>query len=414
VNSPAAAVTSCRACAREPLLPVLDLGRTPLANRLSSDAEAAADEPRYPLALSYCPGCSLLQITLTVPPAELFGDYVYFSSFSDSMLAHARSLAVRMQGERRLCSGDLVVEVASNDGYLLQYYKELGVSVLGIEPARNIANVARERGIPTVVEFFDKELAQRLASEGKMAAVVHANNVLAHVPDINQFAAGLLAILADSGVALIEVPYARDMIERCEFDTIYHEHVFYFSLTALCALFARHELCVVDVETIPLHGGSLLLRVAKQAARTTIEHRVGAMLEDEKRLGMTTYAYYEGFSRRVRALREELRRVLFDLKSKGARLAAYGAAAKGSTLLNYCDIGRETLEFVVDRSPHKLGPLMPGVRLPIRPPSALVEEKPDYVLLLTWNFKDEILAQQESYRRGGGKFVIPLPTVTIE
>jgi SAM-dependent methyltransferase len=412
VNPSGMSVTTCRACAHGPLSPVLSLGSTPLANRLPNESEPADDEPRYPLDLGYCPSCSLLQIMHTVPPAELFSDYVYFSSFSDSMLAHARALASRVQSERRLGAGDLVIEVASNDGYLLQYYKELGVNVLGIEPALNIARAARERGIPTIAEFFGRELAERLASEGKRASVVHANNVMAHVPDINAFAAGLELILADDGIALIEVPYVREMIERCEFDTIYHEHVFYFSLTALRALFARHELSVVDVERIPLHGGSLLLRVARgtQAVATP---RVRAMLEEEERLGMRSYAYYEGFSRRVQALREELRRVLLGFKARGARLAAYGAAAKGSTLLNYAGIGRETLDFVVDRSPHKQGRFMPGVRVPIRAPSALVEEKPDYVLLLTWNFKDEILAQQDAYRRAGGKFIIPVPSVSV-
>ena len=405
-------VTTCRACAHGPLSPVLSLGSTPLANRLPSESEPADEEPRYPLDLGYCPSCSLLQIMHTVPPADLFSDYVYFSSFSDSMLAHAHALASRVQSERRLGGGDLVIEVASNDGYLLQYYKELGVNVLGIEPALNIARAARERGIPTIAEFFGRELAERLASEGKRASVVHANNVMAHVPDINAFATGLQLVLADDGIALIEVPYVREMIERCEFDTIYHEHVFYFSLTALRALFARHELSVVDVEVIPLHGGSLLLRIARstQAAATP---RVRAMLEEEERLGMTSYAYYEGFSRRVQALREELRSVLLGFKARGARLAAYGAAAKGSTLLNYAGIGRETLDFVVDRSPHKQGRFMPGVRVPIRAPSALVDEKPDYVLLLTWNFKDEILAQQDAYRRAGGKFIIPVPSVSV-
>jgi len=340
--------------------------------------------------------------------------YVYFSSFSDAMLAHSKELATRVAKERRLGAGDLVVEVASNDGYLLQYYKELGVGVLGIEPAQNIAKVATERGIPTIAEFFGRELADRLSTEGKRAAVVHANNVMAHVPDINHFAAGIFSVLADEGAAFIEVPYVREMINRCEFDTIYHEHVFYFSLTALSSLFARNGLKVIDVELIPLHGGSLLLTVARVDAKATPHRRVAQMLEDEKQTGMSSAAYYEGFSARVRGLREELRRVLSDLKAKGARVAAYGAAAKGSTLLNYAGIGRETIDFVVDRSPHKQGKFMPGVHLPIRAPSVLIEERPDYVLLLTWNFKDEILAQQDAFRRAGGKFIVPLPSVTIE
>jgi len=392
---------------------VLDLGTTPLANQLLAEADLVRPEPTYPLDLAYCPGCSLVQITRTIPPEQLFTDYVYFSSFSDAMLAHSKELATRVTKERGLGSSDLVIEIASNDGYLLQYYKELGVEVLGIEPARNIAKVARERGIPTLAEFFGKELADKLRAEGKRASVVHANNVMAHVPDINLFAAGLFSILADEGVALIEVPYVREMIDRCEFDTIYHEHVFYFSLTALTALFGRHGLKVVDVELIPLHGGSLLLSVAKNGAKQEIGPRVAEMLADEKRVGIDSSAYYEGFSRRVQALRVELRRVLGDLKAKGARIAAYGAAAKGSTLLNYAELGRETIDFVVDRSPHKQGKFMPGIRLPIRAPAALLEERPDYVVLLTWNFKDEILAQQAEYRAAGGKFIIPLPHVSI-
>jgi SAM-dependent methyltransferase len=411
--SDVAAVSSCRACGARSLLPVLSLGRTPLANQLLGQAELAAEQQVYPLDLGYCGACSLVQITHTVPPEDLFSDYVYFSSFSDAMLAHSKELAQRITQERSLGPADLVIEIASNDGYLLQYYKELGIEVLGIEPARNIAEVARERGIPTLTEFFGQDLADQLSRKGTRAAVVHANNVMAHVPDINQFAGGLYTILADHGMAFIEVPYVREMISRREFDTIYHEHVFYFSLIALTNLFARHHLEVVDVELIPLHGGSLLLTVARVASAHTATPRVGAMLEEERRIGMASFAYYEGFSREVQALRDELRRVLFDLKAKGARLAAYGAAAKGSTLLNYAEVGRETLDFVVDRSPHKQGKFMPGVRLPIRAPSALLDEKPDYVLLLTWNFKDEILAQQEPYRRAGGKFIVPLPSVSI-
>ena len=405
--------TACRACAYVPLTPVLSLGTTPLANQLLSEEQLARPEPTYPLDLAYCPGCSLVQILHTIPPEELFTDYVYFSSFSDAMLAHAKELATRIAKERALGPRDRVIEIASNDGYLLQYYKALGIEVLGIEPARNIAKVARERGIPTLTEFFGKELGDRLNAEGKQAAVVHANNVMAHVPDINMFAAGLFSILADEGIALIEVPYVREMIDRCEFDTIYHEHVFYFSLTALTSLFARHGLKVVDVELIPLHGGSLLVSVARTSAKQAVGSRVARMLEDEKRAGMGSSGYYEGFSQRVRELRGELRRVLAELKANGSRIAAYGAAAKGSTLLNYAGIGRETIDFVVDRSPHKQGKFMPGVHLPIRAPSALLEERPQYVLLLTWNFKDEILAQQEAFRQAGGKFIVPLPRVSI-
>jgi SAM-dependent methyltransferase len=394
--------------------PVLDLGKTPLANSLVSSSDAAGrEEPTYPLALAYCAGCSLVQITDTVPPEALFSDYVYFSSFSDWMLTHSKELANKITAARGLTAKDLVIEIASNDGYLLQYYRDLGVGVLGIEPAQNIAKVARERGIPTVCEFFGAELAAKMASEGKSASVVHANNVMAHVPDINAFAAGLRTILAPEGLGVIEVPYVREMISRCEFDTIYHEHVFYFSLTALSSLFERNGLKVVDVEVIALHGGSLMLSVARKEAREGVSPRVGELLAEETRLGMASSAYYETFSARVRALREELRTVLFDLKRGGARLAAYGAAAKGSTLLNFAQVGRETLDFVVDRSPHKQGKLMPGVHLPILPPAALIEQDRTHVLLLSWNFKDEILAQQTEFRARGGKFIVPLPSVSI-
>jgi SAM-dependent methyltransferase len=409
-----ASALACRSCAHAPLTHVLSLGTTPLANQLLTEQQFERPEPRYPLDLAFCERCTLAQITQTIAPEELFSDYVYFSSFSVSMLEHSKDLAGRIASERRLGPTDLVVEIASNDGYLLQYYKELGVGVLGIEPARNIAQVARDRGIPTVSEFFGEDLADRLRSEGKRAAVVHANNVMAHVPDINGFAAALSTIMADDGIALIEVPYVREMIGRCEFDTIYHEHVFYFSLTSLSSLFARNGLQVVDVELIPLHGGSLLLRIAKETAMIPVGPRVAEMLREETDLGMGSIAYYRGFSSQVQAVRDALCYALRDLKSKGHRLAAYGAAAKGSTLLNYAGIGIETLDFVVDRSPHKQGKFMPGIRLPIRPPSALLEERPDYVLLLTWNFKDEILTQQDEYRKTGGKFIIPLPSISIE
>jgi SAM-dependent methyltransferase len=407
------AVRACRSCGHAQLSPVLSLGNTPLANQLLTEAELCQEEARYPLDLAYCAACSLLQITDTVPAEFLFSDYVYFSSFSDSMLSHARDLVTRTCAERAFGADDLVIEIASNDGYLLQYYRDVGIKVLGVEPAQNIAVVARERGIPTITEFFGQGLAERLVSEGKTAAVVHANNVMAHVPDINGFAAGLRAVLAPEGLGLIEVPYVREMISRCEFDTIYHEHIFYFSLTALSSLFARHDLKVLDVEVIPLHGGSLLLSVAREGARAPTSTRVAHMLDEERRLGMASSGYYEDFSRRVQALRGDLRRVLSELKSRGARLAAYGAAAKGSTLLNYAGIGRETLDFVVDRSPHKQGKFMPGVHLRIRAPAALLEERPDYVLLLTWNFKEEILAQQEAFRQRGGKFIVPLPVVAV-
>jgi SAM-dependent methyltransferase len=277
-----------------------------------------------------------------------------------------------------------------------------------------VARVAeKERGIPTLVEFFGLAMAERLSGEGKRADVIHANNVFAHVPDLNGFVAGLGRLLKDDGVAIIEFPYVREMIEHCEFDTIYHEHLSYFSLTAVDALVRRHGLVVHDVERLKIHGGSLRIFLQKSSAATTSTERVAELLGAEKQDGMATFAYYAEFARRVNALRSRVGELLASLKGQGKSIAAYGAAAKGSTLLNYFGIGRETLDFVADRSTYKQGRFMPGVKVPIVPPERLLSARPDYTLLLTWNFADEILAQQAEYRRGGGKFIVPVPDCKI-
>ncbi len=408
---------ACRSCGGGRLALVLSLGRTPLANALLTKDQLWKPEPRYPLDLAFCPDCSLVQITETVPPAQLFSDYPYFSSFSDTMLQHAQTLVRRVTEERRLGPASLVIEIASNDGYLLQYYQHSGIPVLGIEPAANIGRVAAERGIPTLVEFFDRRCGDRLRAEGQTADVIHAHNVLAHVADINDFVSGLHAVLKQSGVVVVEVPYVRDLIERCEFDTIYHEHLCYFSLTALVKLFSRHGLRVEDVERIPIHGGSLRVTVGKnthpdsQAGSESAAGNVPRMLAEEAAWGIDRLATYQDFAARVEALKASLRATLAGLKARGDRIAAYGAAAKGSTLLNYVGIGRETLDFVVDRSPHKQGRFMPGVHLPIEAPERLLEAMPEHVLLLTWNFVEEILEQQKAYRQLGGRFIIPVPEV---
>jgi SAM-dependent methyltransferase len=407
------AAVVCRSCGAGGLQSILSLGSTPLANSLVMDP-AEGPEPSYPLELVFCPACLLVQITETVPPEQLFRDYLYFSSFSDTMLAHARELTARMTAERKLGARSLAVEIASNDGYLLQYYKQAGIPVLGIEPARNVAQVAIEqRGIPTLSEFFDRALAARLAGEGKRADVFHANNVLAHVADLNGVVAGIREILAPDGVAALEFPYLGDMIDRCEFDTIYHEHLCYFSLAAVKNLFERQGLRLIEVERLPIHGGSLLLQAARAESTHATGASVGALLDEERRRGMGTVEFYRGFARRVLELKDDLRNLLGRLKKEGKRIAAYGAAAKGSTLLNTFGIGRETLDFVADRSPHKQGRYMPGVRIPIVAPEKLGEAMPDYTLLLTWNFADEILRQQQAYRSRGGKFIVPVPDVTV-
>lgn len=402
---------SCRSCGAMDLAPILDLGRTPLANSLPTADSLHLTEPTYPLELVYCPHCSLVQITETVPPEELFRDYLYFSSFSDTMLASARELVAHLVDHRRLNRESLVIELASNDGYLLQNYCDRGVPVLGIEPARNIARVAEERGIPTLCEFFGRSVGERLAAQGRRADVLHANNVLAHVADLNGFVAGIAAVLKADGVAVIEVPYVKDMIDHVEFDTIYHEHLCYFSLTALGRLFHRHGLDVVDIERLPIHGGSL--RVFVSHAGTERAPAVPQFYAEEAAWGVDRLSFYQDFAERVNQLKDALRNQLFALKRAGKRVAAYGASAKGSTLLHYCNIGRETLDFIVDRSTVKQGRYTPGTHLPILSPDVLLHRMPDCVLLLTWNFAAEILAQQEEYRRRGGRFLIPIPQLRV-
>jgi SAM-dependent methyltransferase len=402
----------CRSCGSQQGTLVLDLGIQPLANNLLREQDLSQSEPKFPLRLAACHSCWLLQITDLVPPVQLFSEYLYFSSFSDLMLKHAREAAERYIGEFALRQSSLVTEIASNDGYFLQYFKRRAVPCLGIEPAVNIAKVAREKGIETVVEFFGSNLAKRLAGESRQSDLILGNNVFAHAPDTNDFVAGLRTLLKLKGRIILEFPYAADFIEKTEFDTIYHEHVFYFSLTALLPLFHRHRLEVFHVERIPIHGGSLRLFAAIQGAHT-VQSSVGALLEEEKRKGVNSHAYYEGFARRVLELKRSLVNLLADLKHQGKSIAAYGASAKGTTLLNFFGLGKDSLNFVADRSSYKQGRLTPGTHIPIVRAEKLAETQPDYTLLLTWNFADEILEQQKAYRQKGGKFIIPIPEVRM-
>ena len=390
------------------MFPVLDLGLTPLANSIVREADAPQE--RFPLKVVGCQDCSLVQLTDLVPPERLFRTYTYFSSNSDEMVAHARTLVGRLVQERGLGPDSSVFEIASNDGYLLQHYVAAGVPVLGIEPATNIAEVARERGIDTISEFFGATFAASLAAGGRRADVVHANNVMAHVPDIRGFVAGLRHVLKPDGVAVIEVPYVRDFVERCEFDTIYHEHVFYFSLTALVRLCAAEGLAVTDVERLHIHGGSLRLFITH---RGNPSPRVQALVDQEQALGVILPEYYASFAQRVDALRDTVVTLLRHLRAGGATVAAYGAAAKGSTLLNYFGIDASMLDFVADRSVHKQGHFMPGVRVPIVATDELTARRPDYTLLLVWNFAGEVLRQQDAYRRAGGRFIVPIPHVQV-
>lgn len=411
MTSSVAPIETCRACGSHRLETFLALGDLP-----PSDAFIAADaldraEARYPLDVAFCHDCTLVQILHTVPPEELFAaDYPYFSSVIDALVQHsARNVAARIE-ERGLGPDSLVIELASNDGYLLQHYLAAGIRVLGIDPTPGPVAAARAKGVESLQAFFGRELADDLAASGRRADVLHANNVLAHVADTNGFVQGIATMLKDDGLAVLEMHYVRDLIDKGQFDTIYHEHLCYFSVMALDRLFSRHGLFLNRVERIDIHGGSLRVFVERQPRR---EPSVDALLREEHELGMDGFAYYAGFARRVEAIRDGLQALLGEIKAKGGSLAGYGAAAKGTILLNYVGIGPETLEFVVDRNRHKQGKWIPGVRLPILPPEALLERQPDYVLILPWNFQEEIIGQQAIYASRGGRFIIPIPEPTV-
>lgn len=404
-------IKTCRSCDSEKLTPILDLGVTPLADRLVPPAKTSETELTFPLKVAFCEACSLVQITETVAPDVLFADaYPYYSSFSPALLKHSKDNVEARLKDRNLDSTGLVIELASNDGYLLKNYVEHGVEVLGIDPADGPAEAARKIGVPTLCEFFSRDLAEQLASEGKRADIIHGNNVLAHVADTNGFVAGIATLLKPTGVAVIEAPYLKPLIEQVEFDTIYHEHLCYFSVTALDHLFRRHGLHLNHIEHLSIHGGSLRLFVEHVDQP---QESVKKALADEIGIGMTEALYFKDFSDRVNTLKSDLREMIGELKSSGKSIAAYGAAAKGATLLNYCGLGSDELDFVVDRNVHKQGQMMPGAGLLVREPEALVTERPDYVLMLAWNFADEILQQQTEYSKSGGKFIVPVPQPKI-
>lgn len=403
---------TCRFCGAPLRRKLVDLGRAPLSNACLTAEQLRLPEPHYPLCAYVCEECLLVQVEEVVSAEQIFGEYLYFSSYSDAWLQHADAYAKRMTDQLRLGAQSLVVEVASNDGYLLQYFRQRGVGVLGVEPAANVAAVATGKGIATEIAFFGIETACRLAERGK-ADLICANNVLAHVPDLNGFVAGFPVLLKTSGIVTVEFPHLQRLIADTQFDTIYHEHFSYFSLLVVDRLFARHGLYVFDVDRLPTHGGSLRVHACHVGANRQRTARFYAVLAEERAAGLDRIETYECFGEAVVDAKCALLEFLIKARRAGELVVGYGAPAKGNTLLNYCGVGPELLAFTVDRSPHKQGRFLPGSQIPVFSPERILQIRPDYVLILPWNLRDEIVGQMQAIRDWGGRFVVPIPRAQV-
>ena len=404
----------CRFCAAPLERTFVDLGMSPLCERFLRADQLDEMEPFFPLHVRICDACRLVQLPAYVAPEEIFTEYAYFSSYSDSWVEHSRRYVEQMIADRSLDAGSLVVELASNDGYLLQHFASRGVPILGVEPAANVAAVAEERGIPTLVEFFGESMARRLVAEGHTADLVVANNVFAHVPDINDFAEGMRLLLAPDGVATIEVQHLPRLIENNEFDTIYHEHFTYYTLLSAERVLSGHGLTVYDVEELSTHGGSLRFYLRHAAATTpAVTDRVARLRAWELEEGYDDPERYAGFADHVQATKRNLLSFLIDARARGSSVAGYGAPGKGNTLLNYCGIRSDLLAYTVDRNPYKHGRFLPGTHIPVHPPEHIAETRPDYVLILPWNLRKEIISQLAFVREWGGRFVVPIPALEV-
>jgi SAM-dependent methyltransferase len=405
---------SCRFCAAPLTLSFADLGMSPPSNSYLGAGELNRMERFYPLHAWVCAECFLVQLEQFETPEQIFSEYAYFSSYSDSWLAHARIYAERMSRRLSLDRSSFVIEIASNDGYLLQYFVALGIPVLGVEPAANVAVEAQRKGVPTLVKFFGTRTATELADSGRKADLIVGNNVLAHVPDLNDFVQGLARLLKPEGVATMEFPHLLRLMAENQFDTIYHEHFSYFSFLVVQRVFAAHGLTLFDVDEIPTHGGSLRI-YARHAANENfaVSPKVNELHQRELAAGLEDAHTYRAFAEQVKMTKRRLLRFLVDARDAGKRVVGYGAPAKGNTLLNYCGVRTDLLEFTVDRSPHKQGRYLPGVHIPILAPEAIMSAKPDYLLILPWNLKEEIVEQMAGVRSWGGRFVVPIPEVKV-